>query len=152
VNSAFHTLWEYVCQQRENFSVKRADKARSSSPERDPRDFVLLGQTVLCLASGGGKNEAAEALPARQRELLDTQEAAGDTALHCAIRDAWSKEVVEKLLEAGADVGLENEKGDPPFHLAVDKSRKTVIDMFDTRKCKPPETEQGWKFPRIENK
>lgn len=59
------------------------------------------------------------------------QEEDGSTALHCAVK-AGCLEIVESLINAGADVNVSNKSGDTPLHIAIkENSLQNIISILD---------------------
>jgi len=54
---------------------------------------------------------------------------AGDTPLHLAVRRG-EKDLVERLLDAGADVHARNKDGAAPLHVAIGKRDRQIVRML----------------------
>jgi len=60
---------------------------------------------------------------------IDVQDASGLTALHWAVHSE-RRDIVETLLEAGADVGIPTSDGTNPFHAAVCNNNEEITQVL----------------------
>jgi ankyrin repeat protein len=100
------------------------------------------GRTALMNASASGSIEAVEAV----LEFSQTSDADADlwTALHYGA-EAGSLAVVTKLLDALADVSLQESGGLTALHLAAGNGHKEVVELLCIRECDPRTADKdGW--------
>ena len=76
--------------------------------------------------------ESAKGLLARDPNLLDARDKDGSTPLHCAV---WKGhlQMVEALINAGADVNAENENdhwGTTPLHAAAHANQAGIAQLL----------------------
>lgn len=88
---------------------------------------------TLCSSAAGGDLEAVRALLARGAQVNEVVGTEG-TALHWAAR-MGRREVVELLLEAGADVSILNEQGYTPYAVAREWSPSRDVVQFLEQHC-----------------
>lgn len=84
------------------------------------------GNTPLIWASNGGHVDCVAALLSNNLILLDSQNRLGDTCLHGA---AWKNhaQVVEMLLERGANPATKNNDGKTAYQLAKDAAVQALL-------------------------
>ena len=112
-------------------SIPESDRVwRVSAPEFAVRSFDL---TPLMIATGEGQEEAVRMLIDRGADisLFDSR---GWTALHYAAAPWWreSTEIVEMLLEANVDVSVENQEGQKPLDLALQRNLKKTAALLSS--------------------
>ncbi|XP_048239578.1 uncharacterized protein LOC124112111 isoform X2 [Haliotis rufescens] len=63
---------------------------------------------------------------------VNAQDSDGDTALHCSVLSdkPHSHEVIQALVEKGADVGIKNKEGEIPLHCAASKQCVECVKLF----------------------
>jgi len=82
---------------------------------------------LLHIAVGRGWKDVAKLAVSAGAHVLDWQNPdTKDTALHIAIRGN-SRELVEMLLEAGADANVGNNNGESPFDVAMDENDVDIV-------------------------
>jgi len=96
-----------------------------------------VGNTALMTAAELGDIEAAKQLLARDRALIDAQDAAGGTALHYAVLNK-QLEMTEYLLDAGANPFLTTKKGRTAMFLAGKINWSDGYSLLETRIAASP--------------
>lgn len=81
--------------------------------EEEERDKIFMQTLVLMINSG------AE---------IDAKSNDGDTALLCSLETQMDKRIVKLLLERGADTNVENDIGETPLNLAVQRNHHEVLN------------------------
>ena len=84
------------------------------------------GRTCLFLAASKGRTETVRYLVGLPEVDVNHCNRFNDTALHCAVKGdyRWYADVVQVLIDAGADIDAKNEDGHSPLHLAVREPSK----------------------------
>mmetsp|Transcript_86211 Transcript_86211/g.257357 ORF Transcript_86211/g.257357 Transcript_86211/m.257357 type:complete len:540 (-) Transcript_86211:144-1763(-) len=144
----------HACAMGRGPADKRAECAKLMiAAKGDPRMQDLSGETpidaaadeVVRLAMGGAPLHLHKAVQSRnQKELtdclsavregrcevtLDTQNQAGDTALHLAVDTVW-REGVQLLLGAGSSVNLANYNQQTALHLASLRGHHHILQLL----------------------
>ena len=92
----------------------------------DPSCTVLDGLTTLCYAARKGSHAAASALVAKAPQTVHDRDVCGLTPLHHAAISGH-RLVIEKLLNASADMGSRSAEGETPLHLAASCDRVDAV-------------------------
>ena len=97
--------------------------------------------TVLHLAVENDNVEMVEYLlekvntpdksPDETKKLIDKQDKSGNSALHIAAIKKCSAEIIEKLLNHGADINLRNKRNDTPEDIAEKRKNSVFIETLD---------------------
>jgi ankyrin repeat protein len=97
----------------------------------DRKHASSLSGTPLMIAAEHGELAFLKLLLPAERDLLDTKDSVGNTALHLAARRGHDS-AVQALIESGADLGLTNERGNTPLELAATCGRiRTMALLLD---------------------
>uniref|UniRef100_A0A3B3D2K8 Uncharacterized protein n=1 Tax=Oryzias melastigma TaxID=30732 RepID=A0A3B3D2K8_ORYME len=91
-------------------------------------------QRLLLYAKEGNSALIQKLLQARMNQSTQSKSTPGWTALHLASSFGY-REVVEELLQAGADVNLQESLGDTPLHKAAQSGRKVSVHPFIAILC-----------------
>lgn len=100
----------------------------------DVNAFDDFGSTALINACGHGNFESVKALIKNSAKLnpglckRETCTNSGHTPLHAA--SFWYPEIVEYLLEKGADVNVKNLEGETPLHYAVGSDSTRIVAIL----------------------
>lgn len=96
-------------------------------------DFNLKderGRTVLHRMSKANEHVLKEILESKPKGLqINVQDIDGETALHYAIKKRFRPKVLEAFVLAGADLDIENNKGETPRSLLNDLSLELEIEV-----------------------
>ena len=85
--------------------------------------------TCLILAAYCGHTETARYLVGLPEVDVNHCDSENETALHCATNEGYT-EVLQVLIEAGADIDTLNEDGHSPLHCASDSGALEVVKML----------------------
>ena len=98
-------------------------------PDRDTA--LVKGNTCLILAARNGHTETVRYLVGLPEVDVNRRDSSNDyeTALHCATNKSHA-DVVQVLIDAGADIDTKNEDGDSPLHCAIDSGALEVVKVL----------------------
>ncbi len=84
--------------------------------EQDLQHYIPICKSIITLLIKNGAN-------------INAKNKAGDTALHCAV--CWGlSELVQTLLELGADKSITDQKGRTPLACAIDHEYEKIIKIL----------------------
>lgn len=95
----------------------------------DPSAPLPNGSTPLMLAAERGRLEVARLLLAREASLVKAQDGRGWTALHFAAMKNHA-EMVELLVEKGADVNARSHGGGTPLHESAPSAPPAMMELL----------------------
>ena len=95
----------------------------------DVRATDACGNTCLILAAHHGHTETVRYLVSLPEVDLNHQDSWNCTVLHCAAQENRS-DVVQVLIDAGADIETKNDEGRSPLHLASISGELTTVKML----------------------
>ncbi len=102
---------------------------RGAQPDLVTQHIDYIDFTPLMLAAHLGDNGAISALLESRASLNAQDEALGDTALHKAIKNAYT-EAAKALVRAGANLQLKNFAEQTPLETADSLGRKEISDFL----------------------
>ncbi len=102
---------------------------RGAQPDLVTQHIDYIDFTPLMLAAHLGDNGAISALLENRASLNVQDEALGDTALHKAIKNAYT-ESAKALVRAGANLQLKNFADETPLETADHMERKEISDFL----------------------
>ena len=85
--------------------------------------------TCLILAAHVGRTDTVRYLVSLPEVDLDHQDCENDTALHVAVEEKHA-DVVQVLIDAGADIETKNDEGRSPLHVASISGELTTVKML----------------------
>jgi ankyrin repeat protein len=150
------------CARSNNHDVKNKDllindngagsRALSEAVLNVDIEMEEFGKTPLQKAAEDNNFEIIKSLLEHPKNLVDAQDKFGYTALHRATQQANpDKEIINLLINNGADIGVKNEFGDTPLHLATDQAspNKEVIRLLITRGADIGVKNKSGEIPRL---
>ena len=87
------------------------------------------GDTCLILAANFGHTDIVRYLAGLKEVDVNYHGRNNDTALHSAVDDGH-RDVVEVLVDAGADIEAQDSTGDTPLHVAGEKGELAILKML----------------------
>ena len=89
-------------------------------------------RTPLHIACLNGHREVANVINLSLNEILHASDLSGNTPLHLAC-EGRSEDIVQLLIDSGANINQANNEGEIPTHIAVQYGSINIVKMLQQR-------------------